>query len=157
MKAMKPLLNALLVTAAVITLSGAAMAQDTGTTTAPDTGTTGTTTFDADTTTGTTGSADTGATGATGAEAQLNTEQVQQLEQTLSNRGYSISLTDGIMDSQTEAALREFQEDNDLAVTGTATSETLAELGMEAGAGAGAMQTPDTTDSTETDTSGSMD
>lgn len=122
---MKPILNALLVATAVVALTGAAMAQNVGQT---DTGTsvTGTTTMDSDTT-------GTGVTGQTGTdlESKLDSDQAELLEQTLDNRGYAIGSVDGVIDTQTEAALREFQEANGLAVTGTVTSETVAELGIE--------------------------
>lgn len=121
---MKPILNALLLATAVIALSGNVMAQDVGVQTGTDTGVTGTTTTGPDTT----GSV--GAETTTGIESELDSGQVEMLEQTLENRGYSIGSADGVMDSETEAALREFQEDNGLMVTGTATTETMTELGM---------------------------
>ena len=122
---MKPIFNALLVATAVVAMTGAAMAQNVG---QSDTGTsvTGTTTMDSDTT-------GTGMTGQTGTDlkSQLDSDQAELLEKTLDNRGYSIGSVDGVIDSQTEAALREFQEANGLAVTGTVNNETVAELGIK--------------------------
>jgi len=134
---MKPILNALLV-AAVVTVSGSVMAQDTMTTT-PQSGVTASPS---------TGSGIIGDT--------LDSARIETLERTLSNRGYSVGMADGIMDSQTEAALREFQEDNGLTVTGTANSETMTELGMNTGVGVMGNDTPGTTMTPDTDP-GSMD
>jgi hypothetical protein len=64
------------------------------------------------------------------ASAKLNTKEVRDLQQSLDNRGYDPGSIDGIIGQQTANAIRKFQQDNSLRVTGTATNETLTRLGL---------------------------
>ena len=50
------------------------------------------------------------------------------VEDALADNGYDPGRIDGIIDSDTRAAIREFQRDRDLAVTGTMDRETEKEL-----------------------------
>ena len=50
------------------------------------------------------------------------------VEEALANNCYDPGRIDGMIDSDTQAAIREFQRDNDLAVTGTIDRETQKEL-----------------------------
>ena len=50
------------------------------------------------------------------------------VEDALADNGYDPGRIDGIIDSETRAAIREFQRDRDLAVTGTMDRETEKEL-----------------------------
>lgn len=55
------------------------------------------------------------------------------VQRELADRGYPPGGIDGIFGPRTEAALRDFQKNNDLLETGTPTPETLVELGIEVG------------------------
>lgn len=65
----------------------------------------------------------------------LSSGQVRELQQKLSSEGFSPGLVDGVLGPRTRAAIRRFQEDNGLSVTGTATEETLSELGVSTSQG----------------------
>lgn len=63
---------------------------------------------------------------------KLDSIQVRDLQQTLDTRGFSPGPIDGILGPQTRSAIREFQQANGLPVTGNPTSDTLAQLGVDA-------------------------
>lgn len=65
--------------------------------------------------------------------AGASTEDIRKLEQALQAKGYNPGPVDGIMDKQTQDALREFQKKNNLAVTGNVDKETAAKLGIQWG------------------------
>lgn len=54
-------------------------------------------------------------------------ETVRQVQRSLNREGYSLSV-DGILGPETQAAIRSFQSDNDLDVSGRLNNETLSEL-----------------------------
>ncbi len=56
--------------------------------------------------------------------------QVQEIQTSLRERGYDLSV-DGQWGPQTESAIREFQNANNLSVTGSLDSQTLAELDLD--------------------------
>jgi peptidoglycan hydrolase-like protein with peptidoglycan-binding domain len=58
-------------------------------------------------------------------------EQMKLTQETLRDLGYTPGPIDGIIGSGTAAALRAFQEQEGLRVTGRANPETLAALGIE--------------------------
>ena len=57
-------------------------------------------------------------------------EEVRQIQTALQNRGYDPGSVDGIYGERTEAAVRQFQADQGLAVDGIAGPDTLAALGI---------------------------
>ena len=65
--------------------------------------------------------------------ARMSTEDIRKLEQALQAKGHNPGPVDGIMDKQTEDALRAFQKANNLAVTGVVDKETAAKLGVQLG------------------------
>lgn len=59
--------------------------------------------------------------------------QVEDVQRALAQRGYAVGPVDGVMGPSTRSALRTYQSDAGLPVTGRISSEVLAELGIEAG------------------------
>lgn len=57
--------------------------------------------------------------------------QMTLAQEALRRSGYAPGPVDGLMDFETASALRDFQRDHALRVTGRATPETLAALGIE--------------------------
>jgi hypothetical protein len=55
---------------------------------------------------------------------------VSAVQSKLASLGYYHGATDGILGDQTEAALAQYQQDQDISVTGTVTAETLQALGL---------------------------
>lgn len=95
--------------------------------------TTNSTTNNADSATGT--GLGTGAMNSmsTEAGASLSVAQVTQAQERLIDKGYTLS-ADGVVGVQTENAIRAFQRDNNLAVTGDLDAQTMSELSIESGA-----------------------
>ena len=60
--------------------------------------------------------------------ADVSEHDAMAVEEALANNGYDPGRIDGMIDSDTQAAIREFQRDNNLAVTGTIDRETQEEL-----------------------------
>jgi peptidoglycan hydrolase-like protein with peptidoglycan-binding domain len=60
----------------------------------------------------------------------LTQNQTRQIQSKLKEAGYRVSI-DGIFGPKTTAAIRSFQNDNDLSDTGQPDSQTLAALGVE--------------------------
>lgn len=60
---------------------------------------------------------------------------VKQVQEKLSAEGHKVT-TDGKMGPQTQAALKEYQQQNGLQATGQIDQETLAKLGIESGSAA---------------------
>ncbi|OGW38890.1 MAG: hypothetical protein A2010_17735 [Nitrospirae bacterium GWD2_57_9] len=66
-------------------------------------------------------------------------QTVRQLQQALSDQGYDPGPADGEWKSQTESALRQYQQAQGMQATGQPDQQTLASLGVE-GAAAGGQQ-----------------
>lgn len=62
--------------------------------------------------------------------SQLSSAEIQDVQQSLNDEGYSLSV-DGVWGPQTRDAIRNFQQANNLDVTGTLDSQTLAELDVD--------------------------
>lgn len=60
--------------------------------------------------------------------AAASTQVVIDIQSALRRRGYAVSVVDGEMDDETAAAIRAYQRESNLAVTGRASSELLANL-----------------------------
>lgn len=60
-------------------------------------------------------------------------EHVMRLQEALKEKGYQPGPVDGLIGSQTSAALREYQQKEGLRVTGRADAETLGKLGIGIG------------------------
>ncbi|HEY7237632.1 MAG TPA: peptidoglycan-binding domain-containing protein [Burkholderiales bacterium] len=63
---------------------------------------------------------------------------IRRIQETLNARGYKAGPANGVLDESTQAALREFQRSEKIAVTGRPNPRTLARLGIEDAASAGA-------------------
>jgi peptidoglycan hydrolase-like protein with peptidoglycan-binding domain len=57
-------------------------------------------------------------------------KQVRMVQEALQEEGYAPGRSDGAMDNDTRAAIREFQSDNNITVTGTVDSRTAQLLGI---------------------------
>jgi hypothetical protein len=85
---------------------------------------------------GQTGAATSGTEGRTdGAQAATNPNMVRQAQQQLQQRGFDVGQPDGQLGATTRQALRDFQQTQGLQPTGRLDQQTLAALGVEAGAG----------------------
>jgi peptidoglycan hydrolase-like protein with peptidoglycan-binding domain len=65
----------------------------------------------------------------------MNSEQVRQVQQALSNKGHDVGPIDGIMGPRTRAALRDYQRQNNLSGASGMDQQTLDSLGVHASAG----------------------
>lgn len=65
------------------------------------------------------------------APGNLSYEQVRNLQQELSSRGYDPGEVDGMWGRNTQQALRQFQQDQDLPASGRPDQRTMAALGVE--------------------------
>ena len=74
------------------------------------------------------------APGVPGVTEQNNTDispqGVHDLQAALQSEGYDPGRADGVMDENTRAAIRDFQRDNNLVVTGSVDEKTASVLGM---------------------------
>ena len=68
----------------------------------------------------------------------MSAEQVRHVQQALSDKGYDVGPIDGIMGPRTSAALRSYQQKNNLAGARGMDAQTLESLGVQANAGVGA-------------------
>lgn len=66
------------------------------------------------------------------AEAAYNKATVKKVQQALNKQGYDCGTPDGIMGKKTKAAIKEYQADHDLKVTGTINSKLLKSLNVKA-------------------------
>src|SRR5690606_20426071 len=57
-------------------------------------------------------------------------ENVKDVQSALSAHGLAVGSIDGVIGPKTRAALRDFQADNGLAVTGSINQETIQKLGL---------------------------
>jgi len=60
----------------------------------------------------------------------ISQQEVQDIQRALEAKGYAPGRMDGFMDNDTRAAIREFQKDNDLVVTGSIDEKTAYLLGV---------------------------
>jgi peptidoglycan hydrolase-like protein with peptidoglycan-binding domain len=60
-----------------------------------------------------------------------NDNDVKEVQQSLRDKGYSPGPIDGILGSRTRGALRQYQKDENLPVTGRLDGETAGKLGVE--------------------------
>ncbi len=61
---------------------------------------------------------------------KMDAERISQIQEALARKGYYLGATTGIYDDQTLSAMRKFQEDHKIDVTGYATAHTLKLLGL---------------------------
>ena len=70
---------------------------------------------------------------------QLSSTQITQLQQALKSKGHDPGPIDGVMNSNTQQAIRAFQQANGMQATGTVDAQTAAALGVsKGGSGTGA-------------------
>jgi peptidoglycan hydrolase-like protein with peptidoglycan-binding domain len=65
----------------------------------------------------------------------MNSENVRQVQQALSDKGYDVGPIDGVMGPRTSAALRNYQRQNNLSGARGLDQQTLESLGVHASAG----------------------
>ncbi|MGH7828476.1 MAG: peptidoglycan-binding domain-containing protein [Candidatus Binatia bacterium] len=71
-----------------------------------------------------------------GMSGQWSSEEIKEVQQALKEKGHDPGEIDGVMSSQTQQAIRAFQQKNGLQATGTLNAETAAALGVSSpGAG----------------------
>ena len=63
--------------------------------------------------------------------SDMSTEEVRMVQQALAAEGYEPGRSDGAMTNDTRAAIREFQKDNGIVVTGSLDSKTAQLLGID--------------------------
>ena len=63
--------------------------------------------------------------------SNLEKEQKKDIEQALQEKGFEPGSVDGVIDSQTQSAISQFQRDNNLPATGTVDEQTAKQLGVE--------------------------
>ncbi|MBN2429657.1 MAG: peptidoglycan-binding protein [Deltaproteobacteria bacterium] len=66
------------------------------------------------------------------AAADLNREQIREMQNLLNERGYNVGQADGFIGPRTREGLRQFQSSEGLAATGTPDRETLRALAPSA-------------------------
>jgi peptidoglycan hydrolase-like protein with peptidoglycan-binding domain len=66
-----------------------------------------------------------------GATQELSTNDMRMVQQRLQEKGYSPGNTNGLADERTRAAIRKFQQDQGIPVTGTVDEKTANQLGFE--------------------------
>jgi peptidoglycan hydrolase-like protein with peptidoglycan-binding domain len=88
------------------------------------------------------------------ATAQSNT-QTTQIQQALKAKGYDPGAINGVMGSQTQEALRKFQKENGLQVTGTVDAQTAKALGVSASASGSSSPARDSSSGSSGSSSGS--
>ena len=64
--------------------------------------------------------------------SQLNAEQIRKIQQKLNQQGFHAGQVDGKWSSETQAAIRNFQQSKGMKVSGQLDERTLDELGLEA-------------------------
>lgn len=63
--------------------------------------------------------------------SSLNKEQIRQIQMTLNKKGFDAKRVDGIWGPETEAALKDFQQQQHLQGSGHLTQQTLGALGVD--------------------------
>jgi peptidoglycan hydrolase-like protein with peptidoglycan-binding domain len=64
-------------------------------------------------------------------QSQASASQVREAQQALREKGYDPGPVDGIAGMKTRQAIRSFQKEAELAVTGTLTDQTMDKLGVD--------------------------
>jgi peptidoglycan hydrolase-like protein with peptidoglycan-binding domain len=70
--------------------------------------------------------------------ATVSPDDIRKAQQALTAKGHNPGSVNGVMDSKTQQALRDFQKANNLPVTGTLDPQTAQKLGITLGSSAGA-------------------
>lgn len=65
------------------------------------------------------------------ADQQASLDSVKQLQESLSERGYDVGPVDGLVGPRTQAALRQFQQDEGLDASGEIDAQTLTALDID--------------------------
>lgn len=63
--------------------------------------------------------------------SNIGKEQKKDIEQALQDKGFEPGSVDGVIDTQTQSAISQFQRDNNLPATGTVDEQTAKQLGVE--------------------------
>jgi hypothetical protein len=63
--------------------------------------------------------------------SNLEKEKKKDIEQALQDKGFEPGSVDGVIDSQTQSAISQFQRDNNLPATGMVDQQTAKQLGVE--------------------------
>ena len=63
--------------------------------------------------------------------SNLEKEKKKDIEQALQDKGFDPGSVDGVIDTQTQSAISQFQRDNNLPATGTVDEQTAKRLGVE--------------------------
>jgi peptidoglycan hydrolase-like protein with peptidoglycan-binding domain len=61
----------------------------------------------------------------------LDAGKSKEIEQALQDKGLEPGKVDGVIDSQTQSAISQFQRNNNLPATGTVDAQTAKQLGVE--------------------------
>jgi sporulation protein YlmC with PRC-barrel domain len=75
-------------------------------------------------------------------QVRASTDEIKKAEEALQAKGLNPGPVDGKIDSRTQAALREFQKQNNLAVTGSLDEQTAEKLGIKLGGASGSSEQP---------------
>lgn len=67
---------------------------------------------------------------AAGDVKNMSRSDIRMIQDALNKSGYTSGNADGVLGARTEAALRSFQQDKNISVTGTVTAETMTHLGI---------------------------
>lgn len=78
----------------------------------------------------------------TSQQVTASADEIRRAEEALKAKGLNPGPIDGKMDSQTQEALREFQKQNNLTVTGSLDQQTAEKLGVKLSAGVGSTPQP---------------
>jgi peptidoglycan hydrolase-like protein with peptidoglycan-binding domain len=85
-----------------------------------------------------------------GARGAGSTEQVKAMQQALTDKGHDAGGIDGKMGPKTQAALRDFQQQEGLKATGRADADTMAKLGGSSSSDTGASKDATSTGAKQT-------
>jgi peptidoglycan hydrolase-like protein with peptidoglycan-binding domain len=70
-----------------------------------------------------------------GGASSMSPSMIKQVQQKLKQQGHEVGAVDGMWGPKTQAALREFQQQQGMQASGELDQETLAALGVQAGSG----------------------
>jgi peptidoglycan hydrolase-like protein with peptidoglycan-binding domain len=70
-----------------------------------------------------------------GGASSMSPSMIKQVQQKLKQQGHDVGAVDGMWGPKTQAALREFQQQQGMQASGELDQETLAALGVQAGSG----------------------